>query len=149
MGHSLPCCAPADKAQRTRATVKTLPVNVRQTSLMVVSPPWWYLIASNRARAPNALDRARRPVKGDPISMLSLVKIDPPILVSAPRRHETPRQRESVAGWQQVFRPACGPAALGRSVRSCTWSPSREEPARRPRRYRSGDDPRTPPDRSD
>src|SRR5206468_9518800 len=56
MGHSLPCCAPADKAHRTRATVKTLPVNVRQTLLMVVSPPWWYRIASNRARAPNALE---------------------------------------------------------------------------------------------
>src|SRR5438552_17645118 len=68
MGHSLPCCAPADKAHRTRATVKTLPVNVRQTLLMVVSPPWWYRIASNRARAPNALDRARRPVKGNPLS---------------------------------------------------------------------------------
>src|SRR5207249_8724398 len=68
MGHSLPCCAPADKAQRTRATVKTLPVNVRQTLLMVVSPPWWYRIASNRPRAPNALDRARRPVKGNPLS---------------------------------------------------------------------------------
>src|SRR6266571_5606370 len=70
MGHSLPCCAPADEAQRTRATVKTLPVNVRQTLLMVVSPPWWYRIASNRARAPNALDRARRPVKGNPLSFL-------------------------------------------------------------------------------
>src|SRR5256885_17007722 len=50
---------------RTRATVKTLPVNVRRTLLMVVSPPWWYRIASNRACAPNALDRARRPVKGN------------------------------------------------------------------------------------
>src|SRR3989454_3646388 len=68
MGHSLPCCAPADKAQRTRATVKTLPVNVRQTLLMVVSPPWWYRIASNRARAPNALDRARCACQGGGLS---------------------------------------------------------------------------------
>src|SRR5881628_3828490 len=52
MPQSLPGCAPADPAQSARATVKTLLVNVRPTSLMVVPPPWCAVAPVLDARRP-------------------------------------------------------------------------------------------------
>src|SRR5439155_25382640 len=52
MPQSLPGCAPADPAQTARATVKTLLVNVRPTSLMVVPPPWCAVAPVLDARRP-------------------------------------------------------------------------------------------------
>src|SRR5258707_14130840 len=81
--------------------------------------------------------------------LLGLVKIDPRVSVSSRRRHETPKRPAEVAGARQVFRPGCGPAERGRSVHSCTWSPSPAGRRPPPRSPGSVAGPRTPPDRSD
>src|SRR6266702_5918715 len=83
------------------------------------------------------------------VSLLGLVKIDPRVWLSIERRHETPTPPVAVVGARQVFRLVCVHGAPGRSVRSCTGSPS---PERRPRLSRSLGSvvgPRTPPGRSD
>src|SRR5258705_12850029 len=78
-----------------------------------------------------------------------LVKIDPRVSVSSRRRHETPKRPAEVAGARQVFRPGCGPAERGRSVHSCTGSPSPAGGGPPPRSPGSVAGPSTPPDRSD
>ncbi len=81
--------------------------------------------------------------------LLGLVKIDLRVWVSSMRRQVMPRRLAVVAGARQVFRPVCGPAERGRSVHSCTGSPSPEGRPRPPRSLGSVAGPRTPPGRSD
>ena len=83
------------------------------------------------------------------LEVLGPVKIDRRFWVSSTRGHERPRRLAVVAGARQVSRPGCDPAARGRSVRSCTGSPSPEGRPRPPRSRGSVAGPRTPPDRSD
>jgi hypothetical protein len=64
--------------------------------------------------------------------LLGLVKIDLRVWVSSTRRQEMLRQLAVEAGARQVFRPGCGPAGRGRSVHSCTGSPSLEGQPRPP-----------------
>ena len=67
------------------------------------------------------------------LEVLGPVKIDRRVWVSSTRGHERPRRLAVVAGARQVSRPGCDPAARGRSVRSCTGSPSPEGRPRPPR----------------
>ena len=69
-------------------------------------------------------------------------------LASIRRSPGMPRPPVAADGTRRVFRPACGRAEQGRSVRSCIASPT---PAGRPppRNPQSAGGPRTPPDRSD
>src|SRR6266568_8098477 len=104
---------------------------------------------ASRGCVAETLPRAGRGRQTDGGVLLGLVKIDPRVWVSIERRHETPTPPVAVVGARRVFRLGCAHGAPGRSVRSCTGSPS---PERRPRLSRSPGSvvgPRTPPGRSE